>query len=307
MGDDSNKMYVGGLAMETSNESLRNHFLQFGDLVDCIVMMDKTTGRSRGFGFVTFRDAAAMSVALGTSQVVDGREVPCKKATREGLPSGSGPGAGPGDEGNASYNVVKIFVGGLPATAERDKFTAYFSQFGKVEDAVVMMDNLTGRHRGFGYVTFADPSAVEATIQNYSSNQIDGKWIEVKRCIPQDRMAPGSSSKGKGKGKAAPYAAMGGYGAYGASSAYGTYSYSAAAAAYGAYGGMGAMGGGMGGGLTAMAGGGMAGGYGGYGSAMAGAMVGAMAGGGMAGGYGGYAAAGYGGAVGTGYSGYSPY
>lgn len=98
------------------------------------------------------------------------------------------------------YNSVKIFVGGLPATCDYDKLTAYFGRFGQIEDAVVMMDNQTQRHRGFGYVTFSEGAAVEAALQNYAANQIDGKWIEVKRCIPQDKMAPGQSFKGKGKG-----------------------------------------------------------------------------------------------------------
>lgn len=254
MGDD-NKIYVGGLAAETTSDSLQAHFTQFGEITDCIVMPDKATGRSRCFGFITFKDTSAMNAALGTSNLVDGREVACKKAVRESP-------ALPGQSGDGPYNVVKIFVGGLPASCDYDKFTSYFGRFGPIEDAVVMMDSQTQRHRGFGYVTFSESTAVEAALQNYAANQIDGKWIEVKRCIPQDKMAPGQSLKGgKGNGKAvnnkgppsptsgsrsaaspasvAAPAACPGYGAYGSYGYGGAFGAPPAAAdpyGYGAYG-----------------------------------------------------------------------
>lgn len=191
--NDENKIYVGGLSLDTTSESLRAHFWHFGEVTDCVVMPDRVTGKSRGFGFVTFRDSSAANAALGTSCIVDGREVSCKKAVRESPQANA---LAP----NGLFKSNKIFVGGLPATCDHEKFTAYFGRFGEIEDAVVMMDNQTQRHRGFGYVTFVDPACVEATLQNYAANAIDGKWIEVKRCIPQDRMVPGQSFKGKGKG-----------------------------------------------------------------------------------------------------------
>jgi len=219
---EENKIYVGSLAMETTSDSLRAHFSQFGEVTDCIVMPDKVTGRSRGFGFVSFKDSGAMNAALGTSNTVDGREVACKKAVRES------PQTYVQDSGGV-YNSVKVFVGGLPATCDYGKFTEYFGRFGQIEDAVVMMDNQTQRHRGFGYVTFAESTAVEAALQNYSANQIDGKWVEVKRCIPQDKMAPGKG-KGKpmnGKGK--------GYGGSDATGGCGAMYGNASTAGYGCY------------------------------------------------------------------------
>lgn len=205
---DGNKMYVGGLSQETTTEGLQRHFLQYGGISDAIVMVDKITGKSRGFGFVTFTDGASMSAAIGTSNIVDRKEVFCKKAVRENPAMAS-------STSNGMYNTVKVFVGGLPASCDHSKLTEYFGRFGQIDDAVVMMDSQTQRPRGFGYVTFSDPAAVEAVLQNYQGNQIDGKWVEVKRCIPQDKMPPGQSFKGKGKGGGG--GGGGGGGSYGAS------------------------------------------------------------------------------------------
>jgi len=258
--DTGGKVYVGGLNFSTTSEGLKAHFEQFGAISDCIVMTERDTGRSRGFGFVTFEDpgSANAAITMPTHQL-DGRTVSVKKAMREGAGGGKGMsggfgGCGGGDPGaGVEYNVVKVFVGGLPPTVDYDKLTGYFQKFGAIEDAVVMMDPSTQRSRGFGFVTFTDSSSVEACMQQYNSNEIEGKWIEVKRCIPQDKMAPGSS-KGKGKGKGPPgggcngggmggppggagYGAPGGYGGgYGYGGAYnpGYGGYGGGYAAYGA-------------------------------------------------------------------------
>ena len=50
------KLFVGGLAWATKDEGLRAHFEQCGDVTDAKVIMERDTGRSRGFGFVTFEN-----------------------------------------------------------------------------------------------------------------------------------------------------------------------------------------------------------------------------------------------------------
>ena len=59
----------------------------------------------------------------------------------------------------------KIFVGGLSASTVQADLTSYFSTFGKVEEAMLMFDRQTNRHRGFGFVTFDTEEAVEKVCQ----------------------------------------------------------------------------------------------------------------------------------------------
>jgi RNA recognition motif-containing protein len=47
------KVFVGGLAWETQSETLRRHFDQYGDILEAVVITDKNTGRSKGYGFVS--------------------------------------------------------------------------------------------------------------------------------------------------------------------------------------------------------------------------------------------------------------
>lgn len=68
-------MFIGGLNWETTDESLREYFEQFGQVTDCMVMRDGATGRSRGFGFLTFADASSVSVVVSKEHYLDGKIV----------------------------------------------------------------------------------------------------------------------------------------------------------------------------------------------------------------------------------------
>jgi RNA recognition motif-containing protein len=60
----ANKLYVGNLNYRTEQESLRSLFTQFGDVVSAVILTDRDTGRSRGFGFVEMSDADSASAAI---------------------------------------------------------------------------------------------------------------------------------------------------------------------------------------------------------------------------------------------------
>ena len=105
------KLFVGGLAWATRDEGLRAHFEQCGEVTDAKVIMERDTGRSRGFGFVTFADDESASQAVNTlnGSDLDGRSIRVDKATERpnrgggGGRGGRGGGGGYGGGGGGGY------------------------------------------------------------------------------------------------------------------------------------------------------------------------------------------------------------
>ncbi|KAK8513171.1 hypothetical protein V6N12_037662 [Hibiscus sabdariffa] len=75
------KIFVGGLAWETKRDSLKRYFEQFGEIIEAVVISDKITGKSKGYGFVTYKDAdSAIRACYNPYPVIDGRRTNCNLA-----------------------------------------------------------------------------------------------------------------------------------------------------------------------------------------------------------------------------------
>ncbi|GMN39240.1 hypothetical protein TIFTF001_008477 [Ficus carica] len=81
-GREGNRVFVGGLAWETSHRQLQHAFSRYGHILECVVVADRDTGRPRGFGFVTFADHRAMDDAISdmNGRELDGRVISVNKA-----------------------------------------------------------------------------------------------------------------------------------------------------------------------------------------------------------------------------------
>ncbi|XP_057776477.1 uncharacterized protein LOC130995262 isoform X1 [Salvia miltiorrhiza] len=76
------KVFVGGLAWETQSETMMRYFEQFGEILEAVVITDKNTGRSKGYGFVTFRDPeSARRACADPTPIIDGRRANCNLAS----------------------------------------------------------------------------------------------------------------------------------------------------------------------------------------------------------------------------------
>ena len=92
----SNKLFIGGLSWDTTDASLAQAFEGFGNVVEAKVITDRETGRSRGFGFVTFdnESSATDAIAAMDGQMIDGRTVKVNVAQERGGGGGRRGGGG---------------------------------------------------------------------------------------------------------------------------------------------------------------------------------------------------------------------
>uniref|UniRef100_A0A1J3E8J7 Heterogeneous nuclear ribonucleoprotein 1 n=1 Tax=Noccaea caerulescens TaxID=107243 RepID=A0A1J3E8J7_NOCCA len=200
MDSDQGKLFVGGISWETDEEKLKEHFSNYGDVSQAIVMRDKLTGRPRGFGFVIFSDPSVLERVLQEKHHIDTREVDVKRAMSREEQQVSGRPGNPsrGSVGDAHNKTKKIFVGGLPPTLTDDEFRQYFEVYGPVADVVIMHDQATNRPRGFGFVSFDSEEAVDLVLHK-TFHDLSGKQVEVKRALPKDAN-PGGAGRSMGGG-----------------------------------------------------------------------------------------------------------
>lgn len=90
------KLFVGGLSWGTTDEGLEQAFSRFGEIVEAKVITDRETGRSRGFGFVTYTDEAAAEAAIAemNNTQLDGRTIRVNAADNQGRRPQGGPRSG---------------------------------------------------------------------------------------------------------------------------------------------------------------------------------------------------------------------
>ena len=97
----SKKLFVGSLSWDTNDDGLRAAFGTYGEVSEAVVISDRDTGRSRGFGFVTFDDdeAADKAVAALNGTELDGRTIRVDVAQAKQRSGGGGGGGGGGGRG----------------------------------------------------------------------------------------------------------------------------------------------------------------------------------------------------------------
>merc|ERR1719215_2074462 len=180
-------------------------------------------------------------------------------AAPSGPPQRSFGGGGKGGSKGGYTGVTdKVFLGGLSPTTTDEMLSSYFGRYGNLVDVVVMKDKLSQKSRGFGFVRYDSPDPVEQVMVDYEAHQIDGKWIEVKKAVPQEQMGVtrgGIAVRGPmGKGGYGGFGGGMGKGGYGGGKSY-------CGGGGGGYGAMASFGGGYGGGNPYA---GKGGGYGAY-------------------------------------------
>ncbi|KPU79414.1 uncharacterized protein Dana_GF17697, isoform B [Drosophila ananassae] len=171
------KLFVGGLSWQTSSDKLKEYFNMFGTVTDVLIMKDPVTQRSRGFGFITFQEPCTVQKVLKVPiHTLDGKKIDPKHATPKNRP-------------RQANKTKKIFVGGVSQDTSAEEVKAYFSQFGPVEETVMLMDQQTKRHRGFGFVTFENEDVVDRVCEIHF-HTIKNKKVECKKAQPKEAVTP---------------------------------------------------------------------------------------------------------------------
>lgn len=171
------KLFVRGLAWETTSETLCAAFSLHGEIEEGAVIVDKATGKSRGFGFITYKNMESTQKALEEpSKLIDGRLAVCNLAC-EGLSSASI---------SADVALRKLYVGGLSPDTSTETLLSFFVKHGEIEEGSVAYDKETNISRGFGFVTYKTAEGAKKAIAD-PNKVLGGRSITVKLADTQHK------------------------------------------------------------------------------------------------------------------------
>ncbi|XP_002960828.2 UBP1-associated protein 2C [Selaginella moellendorffii] len=179
------KLFVRGLGWDTTAETLKGVFSQSGEVDEAVIIRDKATQKSRGFGFVSFKHMdGALRALKEPSKRIDGRMTACQFASTSSsstpcssiTPSINPPPPRPFIE---DVSTRKIYVGSVPVGTSADKVLAIFSQFGEIAEGPLGFDRSTGASKGFALIIYrTSEGARKALLDPFKT--IDGHQVHCK-------------------------------------------------------------------------------------------------------------------------------
>ncbi|KAL9245796.1 hypothetical protein vseg_019404 [Gypsophila vaccaria] len=167
------KLVVLGIPWDIDTNGLKEYMIKFGELEDCIVMKERSTGRSRGFGYVTFSSDDDAKKALSSEHILGGRTLEVKVAT-------------PKEEmmRSSSKKITRIFVARIAPSVTESNFRSHFEKYGEISDLYMPKDPSTKGHRGIGFITFASSESVDNLMKD--THELGGSTVVVDRATPKE-------------------------------------------------------------------------------------------------------------------------
>ena len=89
----------------------------------------------------------------------------------------------------------KLYVGNLPWSITNDSLHELFAQFGEIAEATVISDRMSGRSKGFGFVTFANEADADKAVQEMNEKEVDGRKIVVNVAKPREEGGGGGQRR----------------------------------------------------------------------------------------------------------------
>ncbi|GLJ51656.1 hypothetical protein SUGI_1097730 [Cryptomeria japonica] len=177
------KVFIRGLGWDTTSETLKSVFSEYGELEECIVIMDKATGKSKGYGFVTFKHMDAAQRALKEpSKKIDSRMTACQMACTGPVPQ----------QPVNDPTGRKIYVSNVPADMSAEKLLSFFVKYGEVEEGPLGFDKQSGKSRGFALFIYKTAEGAKKALEEPNKN-VDGHSMHCKRATDNQKQKNASS------------------------------------------------------------------------------------------------------------------
>lgn len=192
---------------------LRREFEHFGTITGCRVITDRESGRSKGFGYVEFEDAAVAAKAQKEMMgyELDGRALNVDFSTPREKPANKTFDRANkyGDKRSAPSNT--LFLGNLSFDCTNEIVQETFQEYGNVSRVSLPTDRETGALKGFGYVDFSSTEEAQSALDALNGAEIAGRAIRLDFAAARDD-SNGGGRGGFGGGRGGGRGGRGGFG-----------------------------------------------------------------------------------------------
>ncbi|GAB4851831.1 UBP1-associated protein 2A [Ancistrocladus abbreviatus] len=189
------KIFVHGLGWDTTADTLRSAFGQYGEIEDCKAVTDKVSGKSKGYGFILFKTRSGARKALKQPQKkIGNRMTACQLAAVGPVPSSAGAATGQAAQQQpvSEYTQRKIYVSNVSTELDPQKLTSFFAKFGEIEEGPLGLDKQTGKPKGFCLFVYKSIEGARKALEEPHKN-FEGHILHCQKAI--DGPKPGKQQQ----------------------------------------------------------------------------------------------------------------
>ncbi|XP_042506659.1 UBP1-associated protein 2A-like [Macadamia integrifolia] len=200
------KLFVHGLGWETSTEKLREFFSQYGEIEDGNVVLDKASGKSKGYGFLLFKHRRdAQKALIEPQKKIESRMTACQLASAgpvNTVQSNSVTHTQQTQHPSQDTLPKKIYVGNVHSEIPGDKLHAFFSKYGEIEEGPLGFDKQTGRSKGFALFIYKTVEGARKALEE-PNKSFDGHQLYCQKATDSHKQRAAAAAPISGGGGAA--------------------------------------------------------------------------------------------------------
>ena len=188
------KIFVHGLSWDTTRETLMLVFESFGEIEDCNVVMDKNTGKAKGYGFILFKSRQGATKALKEPRKrINNRMTSCQLASLGSVPPPQ----------SHEIGSRKIYVANVHLNVDAERLRAFFAKFGELEMGPIGFDPETGRSRGYAIFIYRTNEGARKALEE-PHKVFEGNKLHCQRASEGKNKNQNSTQAGKSLGQSQP-------------------------------------------------------------------------------------------------------
>ncbi|KAF1844203.1 splicing factor, CC1-like protein [Cucurbitaria berberidis CBS 394.84] len=190
---DKRTIFVQQISQRAETRHLRSFFEAVGPVVEAQIVKDRVTGRSKGVGYVEFKEEESVPKALElTGQKLKGVPIIAQltEAEKNRAARPSEGGAAPGANGAPFH---RLYVGNIHFSVTEKDLQEIFEPYGELEQVILQRDEMNpGRSKGYGFVQFVDPTNAKNALAEMNGFELAGRQIRVG--LGNDKFTPESTA-----------------------------------------------------------------------------------------------------------------